>query len=129
MSIKIGISVTNKAWEKIGKVLLNKKNMFGFEFSAKGGGCNGYNYSLLPITNNKFKESYSHLKLKPTIIENYDSTVKIVVDPLSEMLLLGTNIDFQCEDYENNRFESKFIFTPDKEKAFSCGCGVSFSPR
>ena len=65
--------------------------------------------------------------LKPSIIE--DKANKIIIDPLSEMLLLGTNIDYVSEDYDKNIFESKFIFTPYKKLATSCGCGVSFSPR
>ena len=48
---------------------------------------------------------------------------------MSEMLLLGTTIDYIKEDYNNQIYESKFIFTPRKELATSCGCGVSFSPR
>ena len=37
--------------------------------------------------------------------------------------------NFVGEDYAKDIFESKFIFSPDKELASSCGCGVSFSPK
>jgi Fe-S cluster assembly iron-binding protein IscA len=53
----------------------------------------------------------------------------LFVDPLSEMLLLGTTIDYVQEDYNQQIYESKFVFTPQKDLATSCGCGVSFSPR
>ena len=33
---------------------------------------------------------------------------------MSEMLLLGTTVDFIEEDYSKNIFESRFIFTPEK---------------
>ena len=33
------------------------------------------------------------------------------------------------EDFNKGIFESKFIYNIDKEKASSCGCGVSFMPR
>ena len=59
---------------------------------------------------------------------SYDGN-HVFVDPMSEMLLLGTTIDYIKEDYNNQIYESKFIFTPRKELATSCGCGVSFSPR
>ena len=51
------------------------------------------------------------------------------IDPVSEDLLVGTTIDFQEEDYERGIFSSKFTFTPDKDLASACGCGVSFSRR
>ena len=31
------------------------------------------------------------------------------------------------QDYTKNIYESKFVFTPDKKMATSCGCGVSFA--
>ena len=45
------------------------------------------------------------------------------------MFLIGTKIDYINENYSKNIFESKFIFTPDKNFATSCGCGVSFNPK
>ena len=45
------------------------------------------------------------------------------------MYLLGTTIDYVKEDYSKNIFESKFVYIPDKDKATSCGCGVSFNPK
>jgi len=52
-----------------------------------------------------------------------------MIDPTSELLLMGTSIDFIEEDYDKNIFESKFFFTPQKDLASACGCGVSFSPK
>ena len=43
------------------------------------------------------------------------------------MYLLNTKIDFIKEDFSKNIFENKFVFIPDKDKASTCGCGVSFS--
>ena len=48
---------------------------------------------------------------------------------MSEMALLGTTIDYISEDYNQGVFENKFIFTPDKDYASSCGCGISFTPK
>ena len=58
-----------------------------------------------------------------------NNNTKLLVDPVSEFLLLGTTIDYIKEDYENNIFESKFIFKPDKDLATTCGCGISFNPK
>ena len=57
--------------------------------------------------------------------ENEDIT--IVIDPMAEMLIIGTTIDYVSEDYVKGVFENKFVFTPDKNLATSCGCGVSFA--
>ena len=40
---------------------------------------------------------------------------------------MGTTIDFITEDYSKNIFENKFTFTPQKNLATSCGCGISFA--
>ena len=60
-----------------------------------------------------------------TILEKGDS--RIIVDPLSEFLVIGTQIDYIKEDYTNGIYESKFIFNPDKKLVNTCGCGISFS--
>ena len=96
------------------------------KFSAEGGGCNGFNYKLNPIREQEFKVIQSE-KVKPSILNNGDS--KIVIEPLSEMLLLGTTIDYIKEDYQKGIYESKFVFVPDKKFASSCGCGISFNLR
>ena len=48
---------------------------------------------------------------------------------MSEFLLIGTTIDYINEDFSNGIFENKFIFSPDKTLANSCGCGISFTPK
>jgi Fe-S cluster assembly iron-binding protein IscA len=58
-----------------------------------------------------------------------NNNIKIYIDQLSEFYLLGTKIDYISEDFNKNIFESKFTFTPNKNKASSCGCGISFSPK
>jgi len=96
-----------------------------FIFSAKSGGCGGLNYSL-EQTNYKVLEDIfpKKSKIAKTILTN--DKIKIYIDPLSEMYLLGTTIDFIREDYKKGIYESKFIFTPDSMRAGSCGCGISF---
>ena len=119
------ITITNNACTKLEQIFNANKNK-GFMFSAEGGGCNGFNYKLNSIedkTYNKLIES----KLPPTILTN--NNISVIIDPMSEMYLIGTKIDYIFEDFNKGIFENKFVFTPDKEIASSCGCGVSFAPR
>ena len=58
-----------------------------------------------------------------------ENNTKLVIDPLSEMYLIGTTIDYINEDFEKGVFENKFIFLADKKIATSCGCGTSFTPK
>ena len=120
------IQVTSRAWNKIHTILNNKKT-YAFIFSATGGGCNGFNYNLKTISHADYTKQFNKGKMAIYTIINNDS--RIIVDPMSEMLLIGTKIDYISEDFDNNVFENKFIFTPQKDKATTCGCGTSFSPR
>ena len=123
------IHITNNAWEKLNNIC-NKLSINNFIFSAIGGGCGGYNYNLTTLTNEEYNKLMTthttKTSLTPTIITKCDKN--ILIDPVSEFLLLGTTIDYVNEDYENNIYENKFIFIPDKTKSMSCGCGISFSP-
>ena len=119
------INVTKNAWKQITKVIRITENRYGFLYSASSGGCNGFNFELdlldkktyQKITNNKFH----------TVLN--DGPSKLYVDPISEMYLLGTTIDYISEDYKNGEFESKFEFIINKDLMTSCGCGISFSPK
>ena len=66
-------------------------------------------------------------KRKPSLISNND--VVVYIDPLSELYLIGTTIDYIDQNYKKNIFESKFVFNVDKELLSTCGCGISFTPK
>lgn len=121
----IPISITNNAWYKMLDIVKKKKSK-NFIFSAKSGGCNGFNYDLKLVEQNTYNE-FLLTKIKPTILTNYE--INVLIEPLSEFYLIGTTIDYISEDYNNGIYESKFIFIPDKNIATSCGCGISFSPK
>ena len=121
------INITKSAWSKLGQIIKAQgaqgaQGTYVFLFSASSGGCNGFNYDLSTIDKREFKEL-----IKPNILEHED--IIFAVDPLAEMYLIGTTIDYVKEDYSKNIFESKFVFIPDKNMATSCGCGVSFNPK
>lgn len=123
---KFPINVSNSAWSKM-KEIISTQNAESFLFTATSGGCNGFNYKLQLLNKEKYDLYFNNQKIKPTKMENND--VKILIDPMIEMILLGTNIHYVSEDYEKGIFENKFIFTADKTVATSCGCGVSFNPK
>ena len=147
------ISVTEHAWEKMASISKHQNNN-QFLFSANGGGCNGFNYSLTlldddhttleefkhantitndtitndTITNNTITNDTITNDTNDTNEENEKNVdITIVIDPMAEMMIIGTTIDYVSEDYVKGVFENKFVFTPDKNLATSCGCGVSFA--
>ena len=117
------IYVTQNAWLKMSRIIHSTKNKYGFLYSASSGGCNGFNFEL-NLLNQKIYEEITQKKFY-TVIEN-DST-KLYVDPISEMYLLGTTIDYVSEDFQKGEFESKFKFEINKDNMSSCGCGISFN--
>tara|TARA_Y100000590_G_scaffold464620_1_gene634521 strand:- start:4170 stop:4577 length:408 start_codon:yes stop_codon:yes gene_type:complete len=125
---KCPIIITKNAWKKMNEIT-QKKKAIGFLFSAISGGCNGFNYNLKLLDKASYTKIYDTTKssIKPTLIE--ENNTKLLIDPMSEMFLLGTTIDYIYEDYDKGIFENKFIFIPDKNLATSCGCGISFNPK
>ena len=124
---KLPITITNNAWNKMTEII-NKQKSYSFIFSVNSGGCNGFNYNLNLISkieyNNILKEN---IKINPLILEN--NSTKVLIEPMSEILLLGTTIDYVNEDYSNGIFENKFVFIPNKKLNTTCGCGISFTPK
>ena len=123
---KPAIYVTQNAWKKMGDIIRISKNTRGFFFHASSGGCNGFNFKLELLD----RETYDDINSKsPTVLQNDCLGVKLYVDPMSEMFLLGTTIDYTKEDYNKGLFENKFLFHIDPKIASSCGCGISFTPK
>ena len=119
------IHVTKNAWNKMSHIINLSKNKYGFIYSASSGGCNGFNFELNLLEKELHKEIIK--KKFYTVLE--EDTTKLYIDPISEMYLLGTTIDYIHEDYKNNIYESKFQFKINKDNMTSCGCGISFSPK
>jgi iron-sulfur cluster assembly accessory protein len=120
------ISVTLPAWNKMNQIS-NTQKIDRFLFSATQGGCNGFNYNLNLLNDYDYKTICSEQSIIPTVIKT--NNTELVIDPVSEFLLLGTTIDYIQEDYSKGIFESKFIFISNKTFASSCGCGISFTPK
>lgn len=119
---KSPVIVTENAWSRMASII-KSQNAFCFYLDVKSGGCSGFSYDMKLLKNGDEVEKIKN----PCFIENGDA--KIFIEPTAEMFLLGTTIDYESEDFEKGRFENKFTFTPDKDFATSCGCGVSFNPK
>ena len=117
------VKVTKNAWRKIDTILKTSNNKLGFLYSASSGGCNGFNFELNLLKEDTHKDIISNKYY--TVLQNDNS--KIYIDPISEMYLLGTTIDYINEDYSKGLYESKFKFNINKDIMSSCGCGISFS--
>ena len=122
---KVGIQVTVNAWQKISEIMKQSKNKYGLLFSSSSGGCSGFNFEL-GLLDKKTYDSIIKLKYLTVLTE---SELKVYVDPISEMHLLGTTIDYIKEDYSKGQFENKFIFEVNKDLLMTCGCGTSFTPK
>ena len=129
---KVGIQVTVNAWQKISEIMKQSKNKYGLLFSSSSGGCSGFNFEL-GLLDKKTYESLIKLKYLTVLTESDHRLpsvdAKVYVDPISEMHLLGTTIDYVKEDYSQGQFENKFIFEVDKDLLLTCGCGTSFTPK
>jgi iron-sulfur cluster assembly protein len=118
------INVTSNAWKKMNSIISKSNNQHGFLFGVTSGGCNGFNFNLNLMDTKKY---VSIQKLKPNILT--DNNVKLYIEPIAEMYIIGTTIDYINEDINNGIFESKFVYQVDKKMASSCGCGISFTPK
>ena len=118
--------ITPPAWSKM-KHIKEQTSHGTFLFAATAGGCAGLNYEFKNLPKSEIDDLVSSSKIKVTeIVDDQDPSTTVLIDPLSEMYLIGTTIDYITEDYQKGIFESKFIFNPDTSFAGGCGCGTSF---
>lgn len=106
------VSVTKQAWRKMDQILKSSSCKDGFLYSVSYGGCNGFNFQLNLL---KAGDKEPLMKTKPSIMQK--GHVRLYVEPLSELYLVGTKIDYVSEDYEKGVFENKFVYIVDKKKA------------
>ena len=75
---------------------------------VKGGGCSGFQYVW------DFKSNWPDVKWSDPI---YDV---LVVDPIAELYILGTTVDYV------NELGGSFLAVKNPQSSSSCGCGESF---
>ncbi len=96
------LSLTEKAAENI-------EASYGLRLRVVGGGCSGFAYDLYFDNANDGDKTFD------------SNGVKLVVDQMSLMYLVGTEVDY-VESVQGSCFK----FTNPNVKS-TCGCGSSFS--
>jgi len=83
---------------------------FFLRVGVKGGGCSGFNYTM------------DLVDIKGDGDEEFESFgIKVIVDPVSNIYLNGTEVDFKDELMGRG-----FVFN-NPNASGCCGCGQSFS--
>ncbi|MRU13905.1 iron-sulfur cluster assembly accessory protein [Roseovarius sp. A21] len=104
---KQAVSMTPAAASQIAK-LMDKDGHQGLRIGVKKGGCAGMEYTMEYVTE----------------VDPHDEVVeqdgaRVMIAPMAQMFLFGTEIDFQT-----SLLESGFVFNnPNVSEA--CGCGES----
>jgi iron-sulfur cluster assembly protein len=109
----MSIRVTKRAVHQLTDILKTSKSKDAI-FYVKGGGCNGLEYVLEPLTDkpDKFDD-----------VIPLDKDHNIVVCGKSMMYLMGTSID-----WKKTFMGESFLFdNPNVQN--TCGCGATFSPK
>ena len=103
------IKLSDKAANRIKEILSKNTDSLGVRIGVKSGGCAGMSYIM----------EYAKTKQpNDELIE--DKGVKVFIDPSAIMYLLGTEMDYEVEE-----FSSSFVFNNPNETE-RCGCGESF---
>ncbi len=106
------ISITESAKKQL-KDLCESHQKWAVKLSVKGGGCAGFTYDW------SFLDNETQLDTLDEVID-VDSK-KFVVDGVSVMYVLGTQLD-----YKKEIFGSNFVFS-NPNVTSKCGCGTSFA--
>ena len=104
------VTVTDKAIEYMKAVIADNAPGEYVTLGVRGGGCAGCQY-MWGLTNDNGIE---HVKWSNPI-ENV-----LVLDPLAEMYVLGSTVDYITE------LGGSFLALTNPQSTSSCGCGESF---
>ncbi|WP_299622805.1 iron-sulfur cluster assembly accessory protein [Pelagibius sp.] len=110
MAIANMITLTDAAAARV-KTLMDKSEepVLGLRVGVNTRGCSGMSYVV---------EYAKEQRKLEDVVE--DKGVKIFIDPMAVMFLLGSEMD-----YVEDKFQSGFVFNNPNEKG-RCGCGESF---
>jgi iron-sulfur cluster assembly accessory protein len=105
-----GVTVTERAAQKIGEILRREPVGTMLRVSVEGGGCSGFQYRF---------DTERERAADDIAIEKSGATV--LIDPMSLSYMTGSEIDFV-----DDLIGSSFKVNNPKATA-SCGCGTSFA--
>jgi len=110
---KQAVSMTPKAIKQIAN-LMAKDGHQGLRIGVKKGGCAGMEYTMDFVT-----------EVDPLDEVVEDSGARVMIAPMAQMFLFGTEID-----YETNLLESGFKFkNPNVSEACGCGESIKFAEQ
>lgn len=102
------MTLTDAAADRVRAVMAGRPGVVGLRLGVKKGGCAGMEYTMTWAESAaKFDE----------VVE--DKGVKILIDPMAVMYLLGAEMD-----YRRDKLSSQFVFNNPNQKS-ACGCGES----
>lgn len=104
------ITVSDRAATQIARIIANENENSMFRVTVEGGGCSGFQYKF---------ELVNAREADDLAIEK--NGVLVLVDPVSQMYMEGSEIDFADE-----LIGAAFKVNNPNATA-SCGCGTSFS--
>ena len=103
------ITVTDKASKQVKYLISELPSDIGLRLAVKGGGCSGMQYVWDFASNH------------PSVTWSDPIDNVLVVDPMAEMFLIGSEIDYVTE------LGGSFLKVVNPVATSSCGCGESFS--
>lgn len=102
------MTLTDAAAQRIAEIMAKKPDVVALKLGVKKGGCAGMEYTM---------DWADEIGQFDDVVE--DKGVRLVIDPMAIMYLLGTEMDYQAD-----KMSSGFVFNnPNQESA--CGCGES----
>ena len=122
------VTVTQAAAQRIWAIMEEEQNQaLNLRVYIEGGGCSGFQYGFKfdEIINSQDQVVSTSLKEEKGKEGGNsgegDSTVTLLIDPLSFQYLVGATIDYQ-NDINGEQF---IIYNPNAKT--TCGCGSSFT--
>ena len=108
---KSPVTLTPRAVDQIAR-LMQRENAAGVRIGVKKGGCAGMEYTM---------EIAAEAGPMDIVVE--EGSARVLIAPMAQMFLLGTEID-----YETGLLESGFKFrNPNVTEACGCGESVKFA--
>ena len=104
------INVTEKAKNYLLEATTSSNKQY-VKFTVKGGGCSGFQYDWSFVDN----------KEGDFIEVDLTQGKQLLIDPVAEMYILGSTIDYVTE------LGGSFLAVKNPMATASCGCGESFA--
>ncbi len=102
------MSLSDSAAKRVAEIMANRPGAIALKLGVTKGGCAGMEYTM---------EWAEEIGKFDEVIE--EKGIKILIDPMAVMYLLGTEMDYQVD-----KLSSGFVFNNPNQQG-ACGCGES----